>query len=233
MAVVRKRFMDKVFIISMLLVLLGGIPLVHGEKCDQSQAELLELQLTLEELNLPQQIIRVNLTATNIGESSLFLPRLQEGYLEKFGGWLAWRMSIVHSEEGRFRFLKPEEATERGVVRRCLQKKLTEEECNSYFFPSVNDITHELPPGENISVNINIAHMKKFSDVTSEQASSFRELYTVPGRYKITAIFRVGLDTPDIYFWKDKGWTCETESNQLIIAIEEKSSKQPESQAKD
>lgn len=213
--------MGNVLRVFMMMMILSSPLLIYGEECEQTQTDTLELRLTLEDINLPQQRILVKLTVTNMGESVLFLPRLREGYLEKFEVWWAWKMSILHPQKGRFRFHEPKGATERNIMRRCQQGTLTEEECYRYLFPSELDII-ELSPGENISVTINIAHAKRFDDESREQPFSFEELYTIPGSYAITAIFQTGVATPDIYFWKG-GWTCPTTSNQIIIEIEEKS----------
>ncbi len=205
-------------------VLLAMSIISSAEEPDSEANPLsLHLEVVSDNANHSEQQTIVQLTAKNEGTEPLLLPRLQEGFLEKYGWWWGWHINILlrhpkeEKYEGSFQYIDSRQ--ELLMLRE--QGKLTEEELDKFFYLSEKDL-FTLLPRETLAVHINLANAKQYD---KDRGCVLRQLQDTPGVYEVSAslVLYAG-NAPEWYL--QKGWSGHVESNTLKVIVENKSDQQ-------
>lgn len=132
---------------------------------DRSQGGNPELALSIEKVDASAGIVRVYVSARNVGTNGVVLPRLRSGSLERYGGWHGWSVQIRNDAGKDYSMLK--------IRAPVLQKE---------------DLI-ELLPGETFGTWVNIGSACEYSMGKSMNLSS--PLAKSPGNY--SAVVRLGI----------------------------------------
>ena len=215
--------MNRKVITAMLLsgwfVLLAMSIISSAEEPDSEANPLsLHLEVVSDNANHSEQQTIVQLTAKNEGTEPLLLPRLQEGFLEKYGWWWGWHIFICDSKKTKvFKYRE----SRQELFDWYKQGKLTIEEYNKFDILSQKDLM-TLLPGEAFSLQIDLANARYY-DINGRAAITL--LRHIPGVYNVLMYLALyDGNAPDWYL--RTGWSGSVESNTVKVIVENKSDQQ-------
>lgn len=158
----------------------------------------LQLHLSLDTVDFVSREVRVRLTVTNPGNDRIVIPHPRESFIKRSLGWGGWLLKIANHDK---QLLGPWGGRPPHFRKRDL---LT------------------LRPGEQFSVTINIADVKKVGRFMAEEGEKPPpELIDAAGEYEVR--IRLSLGSEDIpfllFFLPYRIWTGDVRSNTIRFIV--------------